>query len=240
MAQPSETKKCNITDKIMLDIINGIYLPGQKLGEGPLAERFRSSRAPVREALLNLVNLGFVQQIPRRGFQVTSLNKKEIINSYVVGGVLEGYALSQSIHCFFEADFTHLERLLEAIKTQISENGDFKSISLLDAQFHNFLISKYDSELLHTLASRTSRSIAHYLYFKQWAEIQSLDTFHNRHLKIIDVMKTKHLVDIEHTIREHYAETGYRLGEYVEAQNGGGMHLRRHPSLLMQGMHLEG
>jgi DNA-binding GntR family transcriptional regulator len=211
-----KTKKSSICEQIISGIVAGEYVPGEKLREGKLAEKFETSRAPVREALLELVNVGLARQVPRRGFYVVSLTKKEIINSFIVGGVLEGFALAQSIHCFFDMDFLFLEGLLKQMRDEVEKTASFTTLSSLDAQFHQFLASKYDNDLLQNVAVRTNRIVMNFLYFKQWSEMQSLEHFDSRHRKIIDVMRTKNQHAIEQTLRDHYAETGYQLGEYVD------------------------
>lgn len=169
---------------------------------------------------MELVNLGLALQIPRRGFYVTCLTKKDIINSYVVGGVLEGFALAQSIHCFFDMDFLYLESLLEQMRNEVQRTASFTTLSSLDAQFHQFLTSKFDNDLLVNFAGRTVRTVTNFLYFQQWSEMQSLEHFDSRHRKIIDAMRTRNPATIEQTLRDHYAETGYQLGEYVDTHLG--------------------
>jgi Transcriptional regulators len=219
--ESAKTKKKGIADQIINSITVGNYSPGQKLRENELAVKFSTSRAPVREALLELTSLGLVQQIPRRGFYVTKLSKSEIINSYVISGVLEGFALAQSINRFFEMDFLHLESLLEKMEESVRDGHNFGELSELDSQFHQYLSSKYENGLLTDFTGKASRCVAQYVYFKQWFEIQVFDQFHRRHRKILEVMQTKNQAMIEQTMREHYAEIGYRLAEHVELQSAG-------------------
>src|SRR5438128_11264889 len=48
-------------------VIAGEFLPGDRLDEASLAERFGVSRTPIREALLQLGAEGFIDVRPRRG-----------------------------------------------------------------------------------------------------------------------------------------------------------------------------
>src|SRR2546429_1420531 len=48
-------------------VIAGDFLPGDRLDEASLAERFGVSRTPIREALLQLGAEGFIDVRPRRG-----------------------------------------------------------------------------------------------------------------------------------------------------------------------------
>ena len=51
--------------------------PGQLIDEVNLAERFKVSRSPVREALVRLAAEGLVQTVPNKGTMVTPLNLDE-------------------------------------------------------------------------------------------------------------------------------------------------------------------
>lgn len=216
MNKKTKTKKdCIINDIISL-IIAKKYKPGERLIESELAEYFSTSRAPVREALTELASIGFVTQIPHRGFKVISFTKEEIIDSYTVAGLIEGFALSQSIHSFYETDFINLEKILDKIMQSISGHTDYHELTVNDSEFHHYLMSKYKNSIIQKVGLSTQKNIAHYIYFQEWKECQPLDMFYDRHKKILDVMRTKDLYRIEQTIRDHYCETGYLLGEYLE------------------------
>ena len=62
-----ETLVTQVVKQISRLIIQGDYLPGTKLVEMDLAERFEVSRAPIREALKELERLGLVKKSLRQG-----------------------------------------------------------------------------------------------------------------------------------------------------------------------------
>lgn len=216
MDKKAKTKKDIIVNDIISLIISKKFKPGERLVENDLAEFFSTSRAPVREALTELASIGFVTQIPRRGFKVISFTKEEIIDSYTVAGLIEGFALSQSIQFFYETDYLNLEKILSKINQAITDHTNISELTINDTEFHHYLISKYKSNIIQKVGLLTQKNIAHYIYFQEWKECQPLDMFYERHKKIIDVMKTKNLYQIEQTIRDHYCETGHLLAEYLE------------------------
>src|SRR5258708_2098226 len=64
-------------------ILSGKIAPGERLNESQLSRQFRISRAPIREALQQLLEQGLVMNITRRGMFVVSLDSEDIqkINS---------------------------------------------------------------------------------------------------------------------------------------------------------------
>lgn len=89
-ALPSITEQ--IAQRIRHMIREGEFLPGERLLEVNLANRFAVSRGPVREALLMLARDGLVEITPRRGVVVFDPSEQDIAQLYEIRGVLFGVA----------------------------------------------------------------------------------------------------------------------------------------------------
>jgi DNA-binding GntR family transcriptional regulator len=77
------------------DIVERSLRPGERLLEQALAERFGTSRAPIREALYLLDRQGLVERIPRKGAVVKTYTSREIEELYKVRVTLEELALER-------------------------------------------------------------------------------------------------------------------------------------------------
>lgn len=78
-----------VFDFLRDQIISMELVPGQKISENSLAERFGVSRTPIREAIVTLVNLGFVEVRPQRGTFVSKLSMKKIVEARFIREALE-------------------------------------------------------------------------------------------------------------------------------------------------------
>ncbi|MEN6562095.1 MAG: GntR family transcriptional regulator [Christensenella sp.] len=73
-----ETLKRQIYNRILEEIINKKYPMDYILKEKELAEKFGISKAPVREALIELSMENIVKSIPRAGYMIVHFTEKDI------------------------------------------------------------------------------------------------------------------------------------------------------------------
>ncbi|WP_051075279.1 GntR family transcriptional regulator [Alkalispirochaeta alkalica] len=72
------TLKEKIHDELLARIIKNKFSMQEFLKEGVLAKEFGVSKAPVREALIELCNEGVIRNIPRSGYQIIQLTERDI------------------------------------------------------------------------------------------------------------------------------------------------------------------
>ena len=81
----------------ILDCIErGEYKPGERLVESQLARQLRTSQAPVREAIRDLVSIGFLEREPHRGAIVRLLTDEDLHEIYIVRAPLDALAAEQA------------------------------------------------------------------------------------------------------------------------------------------------
>ena len=80
-------------ERIRDAIINGDIGPGQKMSEPELALQFRTSRSPIREALLKLEHEGFLDRASSGQVRVMPLDVSQFEQLYVIRANVEGLAV---------------------------------------------------------------------------------------------------------------------------------------------------
>src|SRR5258706_15474831 len=70
-------------------VIAGEFVPGDRLDEASLAERFGVSRTPIRESMLQLGAEGFIEVRPRRGAIVSIPSPQRLIEMFETIAELE-------------------------------------------------------------------------------------------------------------------------------------------------------
>ena len=73
-------------------VLAGSFRSGQRLNEKALAERFKVSRGPVREACRALAKMGLLDLVPNRGVLVRQVSRREAEDLYDVRATLFGLA----------------------------------------------------------------------------------------------------------------------------------------------------
>lgn len=94
MSKTSTIKSQQSRALIMLRdlILKGVFKPGERLAEIPLAERLDTSRTPVRLALATLEYEGLVEPLESGGYRMRGFTAEETADSIRMRGLLEGYA----------------------------------------------------------------------------------------------------------------------------------------------------
>ncbi len=115
--------------------------PGDRVGQGEVADRLGVSRVPVREALKVLEAEGQVTYRPHRGFTVTELSFAELQELYLMRRLLESEAVRQAMPAVDEALLGKLWELLEETE-RVCAAGDFLGVMEYDREFHMALFER--------------------------------------------------------------------------------------------------
>ena len=90
--------------------------PGEWINELELAQRWRVSRAPLREALKVLAAQGLVMPVPRQGCKVTELSEDDADSLFPVMARLEGRCAFEAVRKVSQAGVNSLRTLHRALK----------------------------------------------------------------------------------------------------------------------------
>jgi DNA-binding GntR family transcriptional regulator len=90
------TSVSRIREELERAILAGALEPGERLTAEALAQRFGTSRTPVREALLWLQAEGLVDMEPRRGAVVRPFDAADLVELYELRAVIEPYAAARA------------------------------------------------------------------------------------------------------------------------------------------------
>ena len=210
------TYKNHVINYIYDGIRENRFRPGEKVLESRLAKDLGISRAPIREALADLVSAGLLEYRAQIGNYVAAPSPDEIIDSYIARGVLEGFAVSQSLENFVDEDYQKLEEMSLKMGSYALK-GQRKALVDIGQQFHEELFRHCTNKQIVRFTEQLSLKL-HLFFYKHWSKVYTAEEIRDRHLEIVRALQTKDPFQVELMIRNHYVETGHKIVE-LELQN---------------------
>jgi DNA-binding GntR family transcriptional regulator len=138
-----------IVDSLLRDVFQGRLRAGQHLVTRELADRFRVSHTPVREALISLAGIGVVDLLPNRGAVVRRVSAREIAEVCQVRRALECEAVRSACG---RIERLALEGLASALRDlALSDPGDPRFVEearATDNRLHDLLAASCGNAFL--------------------------------------------------------------------------------------------
>lgn len=126
----------NVAESLRDAIFRGLFRPGQRLAEAPIASTLKVSRAPVRDALASLEQEGLVRRDSNRGATVISLSREDVEEICSLRRALEILAVQRAIEVGTDE---HWDRLAANIReTEAARTPE--QLATLDLEFHDTLM----------------------------------------------------------------------------------------------------
>lgn len=152
----TQTRSSELREILEEEIATGQLPPGTRLDETELSERFKVSRTPIREALIQLASVGIVEARPRRGVIIPQLTPQRLIEMFEVMAEFESMCGRLAARRMSELEHKELVRAHEACGGALSEpdeyyyrNEDFHQ--LICAGSHNSFLAEQASALRRRL-----------------------------------------------------------------------------------------
>lgn len=139
-----------ISDDLRHMIIEGSLLPGEQLAEARIAELLGVSRAPVREALQQLVQQKLLVAARNRGVSVVRFSPSDVWEIYDARCAIESHAARRILADGAGARARAADRLgtvLGRLKAAVRK-GDPRQISSADLDFHMTLVESAENTRL--------------------------------------------------------------------------------------------
>lgn len=129
-------------------IIKGEYPQGSRLAEARIAAEMHMSRVPLREAVPQLEQEGFVRTFPRRGAVVTVWDEKAVNDLFDLRTYLEvGAARFAAREVSRGADFEPLAKALH-YSQDVVHSGDAYRVAEASTWYHEAIVDLSGNELM--------------------------------------------------------------------------------------------
>lgn len=182
-------------------IVRGDIVPGTRLVESQIAEGQGISRTPVREAIHKLEREGLIERQQRGGFTVLGLSRSDIVETFGIRSVLEGYAARL-------AALNHKPEELQPLEAKIQEfqkyldNGKLKTLTRINTEFHDLLYALSKSPRLMNMINGLRDQIYRFrqiiLKESHQAQMSNAD-----HIQMLAYIRKRSADEAERLVRNH-------------------------------------
>lgn len=186
-------------------ILDNEFTPGEIYSETKIAAEIGISRTPFRDAIQRLVQEGYIDIIPSKGFMLHEMEVRDIVETFQIRTAIEGYCAmmvaresgSEKAQKLLEK----LEGLMEKMNKSAEENNMLRFVEF-DNQFHIELVayagnSAFDEMFgmyIHRIRNMASSSLLH--------PGRVAETL-REHNNIIESMKSGDIVEVNNAVIDH-------------------------------------
>ena len=207
--------RTQVKEVLLQRILDGTYLPGERIIETRVARELGVSPGPVREALRELESLRLVASEPFVGVRVREVSPEVVGEVYPIRSGLEEVAARTAV-ARLNGDVSALAAELREMR-RVAALGDPQGLMKHDVQFHRLIVeSSGNQALLEIWTSlqiemRSMITLFHHTDLPQIAE---------SHVPILDAISRRDADATAAALREHFEFYGQRVVESLRREAG--------------------
>lgn len=196
-----------VLEQLRVAIASRELTPGVQIRQDALADKYGTSRVPLREALKILEGEGQVTYVPHRGYFVTELSLDDLLEVYRIREILETEAITQALAHVTDEDIELIESAVLSIETA-SAAGDITGMTAANRRFH-FLVFELSNmprltRLIRVLWDATDAYRA--VYYSSATNRTRVDHEHREMLAALRTRDLKRSISLLDQHREHAVE----------------------------------
>jgi DNA-binding GntR family transcriptional regulator len=208
---PSTTRDGNLSARIAellrTAILRGEYLPGARIRQEDVAQRFGASRVPVREAFRTLEADGLVTLVANTGARVSRLSLAECDEVYQTRERVEPLLLRYAM----PGITAELIDRLDSLAARMQATTDVEEFMQLDRDFHLGMYAPAETAVLGDLVGRLWNTTQHYRRaFTMLLDEHSKRVVHDEHHMLVAALRDGDAEGAERILAGHIRRT--RLG----------------------------
>jgi DNA-binding GntR family transcriptional regulator len=171
-------------------ILTNKLQPGQSLNLSRLAADLGVSQTPVREALALLQHDGLVTLGYYKTPQVVGISKEDVLATYEMRLVLEGWAVKVAAIKMEEEKIERLVNMINQVRKEI-KRGDFDNYLPSDITFHGEIIAAVPNSLLSRLYGTVSDASLRIRTLVEASTTEHLEQVLDEHRKVLSSIEER-------------------------------------------------
>ncbi|AHB05850.1 MULTISPECIES: GntR family transcriptional regulator [Pandoraea] len=210
----AETIAARICRVLTGEIIDGRLPPGQKLEEVALAERFKASRTPIREALRELNARGLIELTPHKGGVVASISVDDLSDMLEAMCELDALCCRLSAQRMSAMQKKQLE-MIHIQSKQCMDAGDEAGYLALNREFHQLLSAGTQNKTLMALIDSHRERLAPFRAAQSDVEERFTVSF-DEHERVVQAVLASDAEGAYNAMRSHTARLSIHVLERLQ------------------------
>lgn len=180
----ARTIREQVADRIRADVLSGRLAEGTSLREQALAKQYSVSRAPIRDALLQLTQEGLLVAKPNCGVRVAAVKEETQLLLVELRRQIERVALQNAFPRIGDETIARLQETVDRLRSAC-ESDDLPAIVEQDMALHRTIIeTSGNPDLLAIWLPIVSRMMLHY------GRHANLMESHREHAAVVDAIRS--------------------------------------------------
>jgi len=200
IAQPLSIRE-QVYKRISELILNGKIAPSERIMENKLSTQLGVSRTPIREALHVLEMEGFLEAIPRVGYQVKEIVWDEVADICEIRKVNETLAACWAMDKVTADELDRLQLNLDEAEADV-KSGHPKRFIERDADFHDILVRASGSRRLVEICQTLRKHMLRYRIESIYEPDMVLSVIED-HRRILERLRARDVAGITLAISDH-------------------------------------
>ena len=192
-----------VADTLRHAIFSGQFEPGRQLLEAHLARELQVSQTTVREALVQLDQIGLVNRVANKGTFVTNLSESEVRDRLTLRWLLEGLAWIEAAKRMTDEQFDELESQLEDIRSAM-EADDRARTAEAELAFHRYIWEHSGNTALVQSLERISPPLFVFVTMKRHELGKNIEQAHQRHRDVVNALRDGNPAKLRATLDDHF------------------------------------
>jgi DNA-binding GntR family transcriptional regulator len=189
-------------------ILSGEFVNGQQLNESRISEEFQISRAPIREALAQLMTQGLVVHQRNRGYFVRTFTAKDVEDMLLLRAAMEKFAVGLAIERATDDEIDALETIVREMEEGAPEaSGDSDAGYRSEYRFHDQICRMAHHDMLRTIWGMMHDQISVALHSVVNAyEWPAAKTFGASHREVLEPIRNRDAAAAKAAVDKHIGE----------------------------------
>lgn len=197
-----------VQEEIERLIMTGELPVGSRINESELAQRFNTSRGPIREALKALEEAGLVRTEKNRGMFVREISFEEADEIYELREALEEIIGRRVAKAITADGIERLKAMVDAMR-EAALAQELEQYAQLNLQFHDILLDTAGSAKLTETYQRLIKELS--LFRLRALAGGCLRVSADEHREIVDAIASRDANHAGLTLRRHVADSRARM-----------------------------